>query len=156
MRNAVARSRKSSGEIAGRRRSPGASPRLTERLSKFQPASVVFSPYRQRRPMRASPCKRRWWHQHGFMRKGVPASQSMGTQHTARRGRRLSDTPDVSGDSAFGLCYTCYRREKRAQKRKTHMHAQGQQKEQIRLTKLYSQMMTDGCCSPTCRLFPGS
>ena len=43
---------------------------------------------------------------------------------------------------AFGLCYTCYRRDKRAQKRKTHMHAQGQQKEQIRLTKLYSQMMT--------------
>jgi len=43
---------------------------------------------------------------------------------------------------AFGLCYTCYRREKRGQKRKTHMHAQGQQKEQIRLTKLYSQMMT--------------
>ena len=43
---------------------------------------------------------------------------------------------------AFGLCYTCYRREKRAQKRKTHMHAQGQRKEQIRLTKMYSQMMT--------------
>jgi hypothetical protein len=43
---------------------------------------------------------------------------------------------------AFGLCYTCYRREKRAQKPKPHMHAQGQQKEQIRLTKLYSQMMT--------------
>jgi hypothetical protein len=43
---------------------------------------------------------------------------------------------------AFGLCYTCYRREKRAQKPKTHMHPQGQQKEQIRLTKLYSQMMT--------------
>ena len=40
------------------------------------------------------------------------------------------------------MCYTCYRRDKRAQKRKTHMHAQGQQKEQIRLTKLYSQMMT--------------
>jgi hypothetical protein len=40
------------------------------------------------------------------------------------------------------LCYACYRREKRAQKRKPHMHAQGQQKEQIRLTKLYSQMMT--------------
>jgi hypothetical protein len=38
--------------------------------------------------------------------------------------------------------YTCYRREKRAQQRKPHMHAQGQQKEQIRLTKLYSQMMT--------------
>ena len=43
---------------------------------------------------------------------------------------------------AFGLCYACYRREKRAQKRKTHMHAQGQRKEQIRLTKMYSQMMT--------------
>lgn len=43
---------------------------------------------------------------------------------------------------AFGLCYTCYRREKRAQKPKTHMHAQGQQKEQIRLTRLYGQMMT--------------
>ena len=43
---------------------------------------------------------------------------------------------------AFGLCYACYRREKRAQKPKTHMHAQGQQKEQIRLTKLYSQMIT--------------
>lgn len=43
---------------------------------------------------------------------------------------------------AFGLCYTCYRREKRAQKRKPHMNAQGQRKEQIRLTKLYSQMMT--------------
>jgi hypothetical protein len=43
---------------------------------------------------------------------------------------------------AFGLCYTCYRREKRAQKRKTHMQGQGQQKEQIRVTKLYSQMMT--------------
>jgi hypothetical protein len=42
---------------------------------------------------------------------------------------------------AFGLCYACYRREKRAQRPKTHMHAQGQQKEQIRLTKLYSQMM---------------
>jgi len=41
---------------------------------------------------------------------------------------------------AFGLCYTCYRREKRAQKPKTHVR--GQQKEQIRLTKLYSQMMT--------------
>jgi len=45
---------------------------------------------------------------------------------------------------AFGLCYTCYRREKRAQKPKTHMHAQGQKKEQIRLTKLYGQMMTAG------------
>jgi predicted amidophosphoribosyltransferase len=45
-------------------------------------------------------------------------------------------------EGAFGLCYTCYRREKRAQKRKTHMHAQGQRKEQIRLTKMYSQMMT--------------
>jgi hypothetical protein len=43
---------------------------------------------------------------------------------------------------AFGLYYTCYRREKRAQKRKTNMHPKGQQKEQIRLTKLYSQMMT--------------
>src|SRR5258706_11266804 len=43
---------------------------------------------------------------------------------------------------AFGLCYTCYRREKRAQKPKTHMQGAGQQKEQIRLTKLYSQMMT--------------
>ena len=43
---------------------------------------------------------------------------------------------------AFGLCYTCCRREKRAQKRKTHMHAPGQQKAQIRLIKLYSQMMT--------------
>jgi len=43
---------------------------------------------------------------------------------------------------AFGLCYTCYRREKRAQKPKTHMQGRGQQKEQIRLTKLYSQMMT--------------
>ena len=43
---------------------------------------------------------------------------------------------------AFGLCYTCYRREKRAQKPRTYMHAQGQQKEQIRLTKLYGQMMT--------------
>jgi len=31
---------------------------------------------------------------------------------------------------------------KRGQKRKPHLHAQGQQKEQIRLTKLYSQMMT--------------
>ena len=43
---------------------------------------------------------------------------------------------------AFGLCYTCYRREKRAKKRVTNMHAQGQQKEQIRVTKLYSQMVT--------------
>lgn len=43
---------------------------------------------------------------------------------------------------AFGLCYACYRREKRTQKPKPHMHAQGQQKEQIRLTKLYGQMMT--------------
>ena len=43
---------------------------------------------------------------------------------------------------AFGLCYACYRREKRAQKPKTHMHAQGQKKEQIRLTKLYGHMMT--------------
>jgi hypothetical protein len=43
---------------------------------------------------------------------------------------------------AFGLCYACYRREKRAQKPKTHMQAQGQKKEQIRLTKLYSQLMT--------------
>ena len=42
---------------------------------------------------------------------------------------------------AFGLCYACYRREKRAQKRKPHMHPKGQQREQIRLTKLYSQIM---------------
>ena len=47
-----------------------------------------------------------------------------------------------TSQGAFGLCYTCYRREKRAQERKTHMHARGQQKVQIRLTKLYSQMMT--------------
>ena len=47
-----------------------------------------------------------------------------------------------TSQGAFGLCYTCYRREKRAKKRKTHMHAQGEQKEQIRMTKLYSQMMT--------------
>jgi DNA modification methylase len=45
-------------------------------------------------------------------------------------------------EAAFGLCYTCYRREKRAQKPKTHMHAPGQQKEQVRVIKLYSQMMT--------------
>jgi hypothetical protein len=76
-----------------------------------------------------------------------------------------------TSQGAFGLCYTCYRREKRAQKRKTHMHARGQRKEQIRLTKLYSQMMTRAISvgmddddirqlqmsySPTCRLFPGS
>src|ERR1700730_1192801 len=47
-----------------------------------------------------------------------------------------------TSQGAFGLCYTCYRREKRTKTRNTHMHAQGQQKEQIRLTKLYSQMMT--------------
>jgi predicted amidophosphoribosyltransferase len=47
-----------------------------------------------------------------------------------------------TSQGAFGLCYTCYRRETRAKTRKTHMQAQGQQKEQIRLTKLYSQMMT--------------
>ena len=47
-----------------------------------------------------------------------------------------------TSQGAFGLCYTCYRREKRAQKRKTHMQSLGQRKEQIRLTKLYSQMMT--------------
>jgi DNA modification methylase len=45
-------------------------------------------------------------------------------------------------EAAFGLCYKCYRREKRSQQPKRHMHAPGQQKEQIRLTKLYSQMMT--------------
>ena len=43
---------------------------------------------------------------------------------------------------AFGLCYACYRREKRAQKPKTNMHPKGQQKEQIRVIKLYSQMIT--------------
>jgi len=45
-------------------------------------------------------------------------------------------------EAAYGLCYKCYRREKRAQKPKTHMHALGQQKEQVRIIKLYSQMMT--------------
>jgi len=62
------------------------------------------------------------------------------------QGRRLIDCVSCQRKrtplGAFGLCYTCYRREKRAQKPKTHMRAQGQQKEQIRLTKLYSQMIT--------------
>jgi hypothetical protein len=62
------------------------------------------------------------------------------------QGRRLIDCVACpkkrTPEAAFGLCYACYRREKRAQKRKTHMHAHGQQKEQIRVIKLYSQMMT--------------
>ena len=43
---------------------------------------------------------------------------------------------------AFGLCYACYRREKRAQQPKTHMQSPRQRKEQIRLTKLCGQMIT--------------
>jgi hypothetical protein len=61
-------------------------------------------------------------------------------------GRRLIDCVACqkkgTPEAAYGLCFTCYRREKRAQKPKTHMHAQGQQKEQVRIIKLYSQMMT--------------
>lgn len=61
-------------------------------------------------------------------------------------GRRLVDCLkcDRKGtpEAGFGLCYRCYRQEKRAQKPRTHMHAPGQQKEQIRLTKLYTQMIT--------------
>jgi len=61
-------------------------------------------------------------------------------------GRRLIDCVACEGkgtpEAGFGLCYTCYRREKRAQKPMTHMHAPGQQKEQVRVIKLYSQMMT--------------
>lgn len=60
------------------------------------------------------------------------------------QGRRLIDCMACHGkrtpEAAYGLCYTCYRREKRAQKPKTHMHAQGQQKEQIRVTDLYNKM----------------
>jgi site-specific DNA-methyltransferase (adenine-specific) len=62
------------------------------------------------------------------------------------QGRRLIDCVACpkkrTPEAAFGLCFTCYRREKRAQKPKTHMHAPGQQKEQIRVIKQYSQMMT--------------
>ena len=61
-------------------------------------------------------------------------------------GRRLIDCVTCPAkrtpEAAFGLCYTCYRREKRAQKPKTHMHAQRQQKEQIRMTNLYTQILT--------------
>lgn len=61
-------------------------------------------------------------------------------------GRRLIDCVacqrKLLPEAAYGLCYKCYRREKRAQKPKTHMHALGQQKEQVRIIKLYSQMMT--------------
>lgn len=61
-------------------------------------------------------------------------------------GRRLIDCVACQGkllpEAAYGLCYTCYRREKRSQKPKTHMHAQGRQKEQVRIIKLYGQMMT--------------
>ena len=61
-------------------------------------------------------------------------------------GRRLIDCvacpKQRTPEAAYGLCFKCYRREKRAQKPKTNMHGQGQQKEQIRVIKLYSQMMT--------------
>ena len=62
------------------------------------------------------------------------------------QGRRLIDCVSCERKrtplGAFGLCYACYRREKRSQVRKPHMYPRGQQKEQIRLTKLYSHMMT--------------
>ena len=61
-------------------------------------------------------------------------------------GRRLiecvSCSKECTPEAAFGLCFTCYRREKRAQKPKTNMYAQGQQKEQVQVIKLYSQMIT--------------
>ncbi len=61
------------------------------------------------------------------------------------QGRRLIDCVSCERKrtplGAFGLCYACYRREKRSQVRKPHMYPRGQQKEQIRLTKIYSHMM---------------
>jgi hypothetical protein len=62
------------------------------------------------------------------------------------QGRRLIDCVSCSRKrtplGAFGLCYACYRREKRSQVHKPHVYLRGRQKEQIRLTKLYSQIIT--------------
>jgi hypothetical protein len=77
-----------------------------------------------------------------YMRTGLRNGIEERDEHGRRRIDCVACDRKGTSEAGFGLCFKCYRREKRAQKPKTHMHAQGQQREQVRVIKLYGQMMT--------------